>query len=278
MSILSDRELSQEIRRSPPLVSGVDPRNSGRWNSAIQPASVDLTIGTILIPGKENDQLGSPSNPRTRYPLAQGQTAVIKTQEKLSLPPDLAGIAFPPSSVSMKGVLMTNPGHVDPGYLGRMSFTVINIGKSTYELRAGDPIVTVLFLRMSKAPAVDYDSLDDTNRPPKGNPDVELLAHLSPEFLDIDERAKREAEKVVKELDVRIKVWQIGVPIIAAALAALLTIFTNYWKPWDEPISNLDRRLIPLEKQLEIKSLTENLEAIERRLRTLETMEKKPKE
>ena len=270
MSILCDTELSKAIDQCPPLVSDLDPKNHGRWNSPIQPASVDLSIGEILVPGKENDQLGSPSNPTTRYSLAQGQTAVIKTRETLTLPPDLAGLGFPPSSVSMNGILMTNPGHIDPGYKGQLRFTLNNIGKLPYELRTGDPICTAVFFHVSGTPNHDYENLDRADRPPTGNLDVELLARLSADFLDIDERAKQEAEKTVRDLDIRIKRSQVAVPIIAALIAFIGAAALQVWKPWDDPISKVDSRMSQLEKQLDVKSLAGNLETIEQRLSTLE--------
>ena len=270
MSILCDTQLSREIQMSQPLVSGVDPNDYGRWDSAIQPASLDLTIGTILVPGRENGHLGSPSKALTCYALEQGQTAVIKTHEKLNVPPYLAGIGFPPSSVFMKGVLMTNPGHVDPGFLGQLKFTVINIGKLAYELRAGDPICTILFFRIDPKPSVDWISLDSKTKPPKGDSDSELLARLSADFLDINERAKQEAERTVKDLDIRIKHRQVAVPVIAALIAASASVVIGLWKPWDEPISKLDGRVGQLEKQLDVKTLTGNLKAFERRLNALE--------
>ena len=63
-----------------------------------------------------------------------GQTAVISTLETIDFPDNIAGIGFPPSHLSIRGLLITNPGHVDPGYKGKMTFTVINMAKDPIAL------------------------------------------------------------------------------------------------------------------------------------------------
>lgn len=64
------------------------------------------------------------------------------------MPAKLAGIGFPPTSVSAKGVLMTNPGHVDPGFIGHLQFTLINMGKDRFTLAQADRIVTLLLFEL----------------------------------------------------------------------------------------------------------------------------------
>ncbi|HXH11371.1 MAG TPA: hypothetical protein VNP04_16615 [Alphaproteobacteria bacterium] len=55
---------------------------------------------------------------------------MVLTLEEFNLPGSIAVVGFPPSHVSFQGILMTNPGHVDPGYVGRMRFTVMKKGIS----------------------------------------------------------------------------------------------------------------------------------------------------
>jgi deoxycytidine triphosphate deaminase len=74
-------------------------------DSPVQPASLDLRIGKIYLPGVGADELGSTQKPLREWSLRTGHTAVVVTREILHLPSDLAAIGFPPASVSSRGLL-----------------------------------------------------------------------------------------------------------------------------------------------------------------------------
>jgi len=135
MDLLRDEDLYNLcIAQDNPIIEGIPEYEKERLNplywyrteSPIQASSIDLHIGEIFLPGKKGDEPGAESNPLTGHILSSGETAVVITQEKFTLPKDIAGIGFPPSTrMSFKGILMTNPGHIDPGYNGHLRFTLI---------------------------------------------------------------------------------------------------------------------------------------------------------
>jgi dCTP deaminase len=135
MNILVDHQLNDLLKITPPLATDVPFDNYELAASRIQAASLDLSIGGIFVPGTEPDKPGGAYTPLTEVNLAQGHTAVIRTKEKLHVGPRLAGIAFPPASLSLKGLLTTNPGHVDPGYHGPLHLTVINMSRLPFGLK-----------------------------------------------------------------------------------------------------------------------------------------------
>jgi deoxycytidine triphosphate deaminase len=209
---LTDAELRGILAHHPlvtPLREDIDPASPA---NPVQPASLDLTVGAIYVPGTKRGKLGGVGNPRSSLPLGPGRTAVVKTRERCNLPSDIGAIGFPPSSVSAEGLLMTNPGHVDPGYRGVLSFTVINMGHESFQLDKNAPIVTLLFFRLGRAPDADY-----AQRSPGNHGDVTegRLAQLSPDFLDVDERALRAASQA----EAKARRWGLGVPIVVAVIA-----------------------------------------------------------
>jgi deoxycytidine triphosphate deaminase len=126
MRLLTDDELVVQVTGSRPIVVGVYPQAD--WyskDSPVQPSSIDLHIGSIYLPGVDSNAPGGVPRPKTEHILKPGRTAVVLTREEFKLPGHIAGIGFPPSHISFQGILMTNPGHVDPGYSGPMRFTVI---------------------------------------------------------------------------------------------------------------------------------------------------------
>jgi len=208
----------------------------------------------------------------TNVSLNQGETAVVETHEYLRVPNTLAGIGFPPSSVSRDGLLMTNPGHVDPGFRGRLKFTVINMGKKPIELAAGKPICTLLFFRIN-APEYAYDKLDNTDKPQPPS-DSSLLRKLSKDFLEFDRRIKTEVSKGVAAA-------QIITPIIAGVLAVALTLLVGYLND----IGGIKVKMEGLEKSIaaqDLKARVDKLEsqqlqsAIQRIISRLDKLEARP--
>lgn len=265
---LSDEKLVELDRN---IIKGLD-RSGDLYaaNSRIQPASVDLTIGDIFLPEMYEDQKGSIQNPFHYYDLRSGHTAIVQTKEELDLPSDLAAIGFPPSRVSSRGLLMTNPGHVDPGYKGRMKFTVINMGRESYPLKTGDMIVTLLFFRLDP-PAKKSFSERNPNIP--GNVGQEELSKLGRDFLDVERRAANIATKYGLVIGV-------GVPIVVAAIMVFGTINSakNYA---DTRINEIEKKMIENRASLERDIATINYKVgdlnLEKRIEELERWTKREK-
>jgi len=272
MKLLRDQELADRISAAaaastPPLVSDARPDYLGYKDAKIQPASVDLTIGQIFVPGTPVGKLGSLQKPRQKLSLAQGHTAVVRTKETLALPANIAAFGFPPSSVSLQGLLMTNPGHIDPGYNGSMHFTVINMAKKPFELRAGDIIATVLFVQLDHPSKVPYDKLVDPGKPTGGGVNEELLDRLSEDFMDIDNRATEKANSVVEKAALKAQ-W--GGPIIVALIAAVGSFAISLWQPWHDELGTFDSRLTSVEARLGGLGADINLGSIDKRLSDIE--------
>ena len=145
--LLRDEELKTLIEASDPLVDGLKSTDHTGRDDSIQPASVDLTVGKIYLPSTEPHEPGGVDKALAKHTLVSGETVIVETKQKLHLPADIAGISFPPARISARGILTTNPGHIDPGYRGTLSFTVINMGRREFDLDADDDIVTVLFFQ-----------------------------------------------------------------------------------------------------------------------------------
>jgi deoxycytidine triphosphate deaminase len=195
MGLMRDEELIASIAVQPgtvPYVEGLalPAADVDRYSkdSPIQASSVDLHIGNIYLPGEKETDLGGAQHPRTTYTLTTGETAVITTLETLHLPANISGFGFPPSGVSFKGLLMTNPGHVDPGYSGVMRFTVINMGKEPYCLARGGRIVTLLLFRLENLVHASWAQRNPGGSIPPTHADI---SRLSRDFVDVEKRAAR---------------------------------------------------------------------------------------
>lgn len=272
--MLNDREIydaigSGELRLENAAITDGD---FGK-DAPVQPASLDLHVGEIFLPLVRRPKglrsvlafFGSQAAPRGRleYDLKQGETAFIRTREKIYLGSSLSAFGFPPTEVSTAGVLMTNPGHVDPGYQGHLHFTVVNMGKEPFVLKSDNRIVTLLLVRLSHPPTADFaarrggliNPLDPTS----------ALLSLSQDFLDIEGRASQIAHRRIREAELRSKY---GTPILVALITALSAIGGGFVLGLfdlasKEDITRLEDRLLGLEMAVDRQAFDERLDRIE---------------
>ena len=265
MALLSDTELV-ELVEGPAGARLVDdmPRARDWYNEAspIQPSSLDLTIGGIFVPGAKRNEPGAVTSPRRELYLRTGETAVVTTAEKLRVPRDLGGIGFPPSHVSFQGLLMTNPGHVDPGYVGRMRFTVINMGKSPYRLKKGDVIVTVLFIRVAGSVERDYaergGKITDVTQ--------EDVNRLASDFVDVENRARR----IARATSIRAGAVLALIAVIVPAMMAAVQMWRPSWSyELQQQIGNLGAALSFKEKVVEIERNGQDISRLQQELRMI---------
>jgi dCTP deaminase len=269
--LLKDDELIGHVSGTTPLITGVQqPANWYSNDSPIQPSSIDLHIGDIFLPGVKRDDPGGVLRPKIEHILRPGRTAVVLTQEEFRLPGHISGIGFPPSHVSFQGILMTNPGHVDPGYAGPMRFTVINMGSQDYILRKGDEIVTMLLIELSSSAQQDW--LMQHGGSPAGPPTQDDIDRLSADFLDVDRRAAQISQRTVRDAELDIKIRQWRAPIISALLVLLGTILGAYFT-WARPawteLAEVKREIAILKASLELAGVKSKVEEIEQRLQNL---------
>lgn len=195
--LLTDGALRDLItQKADPLLTDYDPPKS--WDdkdSLVQPSSVDLHIGGIFEPGVKPGKAGSEGNPKSQLVLKTGRTAVVVTKESIHLSGCYAGFGFPPAKVSSRALLMTNPGHVDPGFNGTLNFTVINMGRDDYVLRRDDLIVTLLIFKLSAKVDADYMERR-VGQSPKALTQSDI-DRLSPDFIDVQRRATHIARKTL---------------------------------------------------------------------------------
>jgi dCTP deaminase len=265
--ILKDGDLKTLIQRhQDPLLTDYDvPADWTDKDSLTQPSSLDLHIGEIFEPGIKPGRVGSAGHPKSELVLRTGQTAIVVTQETINLAADYAGFGFPPAHVSSRALLMTNPGHIDPGYSGKLRFTVINMGRETFVLRSKDLIVTLLIFKLDSSVDSDYK----TRHPNSVYREIEQqqIDALSPDFLDVEKRARSIAKRTLGLAG-----------IIATILAGLSTWAVNALNKRVEVVDELKVRLTRIEDanmnlSSELRSTKEQLEKqidVERRLAVLE--------
>lgn len=273
MTLLGDSEIESLLRAKEPLIDGFDKAILCSERNPVKGSSIDLTIGDIFVPGvKKRKSLGGIENPRSQISLECGQTVVLRSAEKLRMPPNIAGIGFPPSTkVSLAGLLSTNPGHVDPDYKGHLHLTVVNMGRTEFHLSRGDRLMRLMLFRLQSD---TRHRLDESASPLT----EELLDRLSHDFLDIDDRAK----KAAKTEELRLRSWQLWATFAAALLTGGVAIgyqVLSGQREMSMQISKIEGRLNSLGGTLDVVKFEDHLKKlgdVDERLKKIELSPRTP--
>ncbi|SRR6266550_508589 len=270
MNLLTDQDLIANLTAPPPAIPYIEgfelPADPYSKDSPVQGASVDLHIGSIYLPGKKEIEEGGTANPKTDYVLKTGETAVVTTVETLHLPGHVTGFGFPPSRVSFRGLLMTNPGHVDPGYEGLMRFTVINMAKEGFSLRQGDRIVTLLLFSLDNPVHSDWRQRDPRPGSMPSPINQANINRLSKDFVEMESRAK----KIAREQGIK---WGAGITAAAGILITILKIFSSGHLFYRADVEDIKKRQDVVEYDLKNRvNVDQKLQDFDNRLKDLERM------
>lgn len=272
MPLLTDAQLRREISANPDIVRGLDTADWTEYDSDIQPASIDLRVGDIYLPGESSPGAPGTLKPRANLTLNTGQTAVVVTKEHLNIPRNWAAYGFPPSHISAQGLLMTNPGHIDPGFSGKLRFTVINMSAEPFPLRRDDAIVTLIIHLLDTPVAHDFTA----RRVAAGlgvlpDPSWDDVNRLAKDFVDVEARSQRIASAEVQtaqdklnRLDNRTKFFT----ALAAALGVIGTVLVGWLTGMQSvrsDVNDLKSKIDVVELKNEIRSLQERVAVLEKR-------------
>ena len=86
--------------------------------------------------------------------IPPGQFALLLTEEVISMPADSIGFISIKAGVKFRGLVNVSGFHVDPGFSGRLKFSVYNAGSKDIVLLRGDPLFPIWFANLD-APTPD---------------------------------------------------------------------------------------------------------------------------
>jgi deoxycytidine triphosphate deaminase len=126
----------------------------------LQSCSYDLRVGAVF---KDHKIISLDSNPNSNWDIAIKPSEIITmmTLEEVNLPKHICATVFPINKWSSTGLLILNPGHIDPGYKGAISICAVNLSKETKYLQVKKTkIFTILFHWLS-GPAEGYKNNEE---------------------------------------------------------------------------------------------------------------------
>lgn len=171
MAILSDTDIKNYLNKGKIIIHPLeDPEIQ------IQPSSVDLRIGNefkgfrivrkpVIDPMDKGDlesymesfylEEGEP------FIIHPGEFALATTYETIKLPGDLVGRVEGRSSMGRLGITMhVTAGYIDPGFHGKITLEISNIGKMPVALYTGQRVCQIVFETMTSPSEKPYGHPD----------------------------------------------------------------------------------------------------------------------
>lgn len=172
--------------------------------------------------------------------------AFVITKETVNLPANIGGLMFPKSGgIAERGILITNTGHIDPGYSGCLRYAVINMGSELFALRKGDYLVKILFFELANQAKPSWSEIHEK----LGDPEPAALRALGRDFAAIEGRMQAVAKKSVSEQFIFLGLTTTLFSAMSALLIALITFFFAFIPIFegrvDDEVENSIKRLMP---------------------------------
>jgi deoxycytidine triphosphate deaminase len=136
------------------LIEDIDPSQLNDFrniNSHDANTSYDLTVGTEYIDLLDKSKRGIYEDQPIE--LQPGAAVIIETAEYVHFPKSRFGHIVPKVSRLHEGVSNTSS-KVDPGYEGKLSIAVFNLGKNTTTLRKGSKFCTLYILSVDTTKSI----------------------------------------------------------------------------------------------------------------------------
>lgn len=149
-------------------VSGGDLKIHNALYGALQPASIDLNLGTSWYRVVKNEP---EANPVSLQQAAQklsfveapaviigpGEFMLATTAEAVTIPDDVAGFITGRSSVGRSGLFTENAGFIDPGFYGQLTLELYNASPNPILLESGTRVAQLIFMQTDKPVRSPYN-------------------------------------------------------------------------------------------------------------------------
>ncbi|GEM_PF-656609 len=156
------------------------------------------------------------------FAIPPGQFAHVITHEAVKIPKKVLAFISIRTTVKWKGLINVSGFHVDPGYEGRLTFSVYNAGPASIHLRSGDAVFLIWFADLDKES--DYTKTTKNLVPPENSRiNIAALSPISAELHSLNGLAKRLTDTKVA-LDTRITKLEADTGTYRVAAGVVITV------------------------------------------------------
>jgi dCTP deaminase len=174
----------------------------------VKNSSYELSLGTQVFVTSE-DKTKRFIEPGTQIAIPAGQFANLLTEETVHVPETALGLISMKFTLKQPGLVNVSGFHVDPGYTGKLLFSVYNAGPQSVPITSGEPAFLLWYCSLE---SVTHDLYDKSPRTGITDSDVQ---HLGGEVSSPQELAHR-----VRKVEERLRT---GTWIVATIVAAIIS-------------------------------------------------------
>lgn len=130
--------------------------------SRVQHAAYELSLGAEVVTTSDGilralDPVPEGEDEGGHVNIEPGQLAMLITEEVVAVPTGYLGFISIKASIKLSGLVNISGFHVDPGFVGRLKFSVYNAGSASIPLRRGQPTFLLWFAELDQATGDVYD-------------------------------------------------------------------------------------------------------------------------
>jgi dCTP deaminase len=130
--------------------------NDSYLDSAIDDAAYNLRLGDeVFLSTDGSPRLLSDNDPFVV--IKPGDFALLKTYETIKLPLDKIGFITLRNTLKMHGLMNVSGFHVDPGFRGRLMFSVVNVGPNDITVRYQEKLFMLFIAELETATTIKVE-------------------------------------------------------------------------------------------------------------------------
>jgi dCTP deaminase len=204
----------------------VDPFDSNHVNQG----AYELCLGPEVLVTGQPSATKLRLNSGDAVSIPPGQLAVLLTEETVSLPADAVGLISMRTRVKLGGLINVSGFHVDPGFNGRLKFSVYNAGSSHRVLQRGESIFMLWFCDLDRSTADLYRGSRQGQDAISGDEQTLLQGHIaSPGQLQKEiDKVNTSIVNITHRLDL---LQNIGLGVLVALIVIIVTSLLSPYLP-----------------------------------------------
>ncbi|MES2982602.1 MAG: deoxycytidine triphosphate deaminase [Verrucomicrobiota bacterium] len=189
--------------------------------AAVNAASYELTLGSEYFLTSDKDGKKNKIESSEQLVIPPGQFGLLITEEEIKIPTDTIAFISIKAGIKFRGLVNISGFHVDPGFHGRLKFSVYNAGSQNIVLQRCQPVFLIWFACLDKETSDKYNGEHQGQNSISAN-DVMLIQGETAAPSVLQER--------IRVLEIKLKTWT------AVVLTLVLTTFGMQLKSCgDEP-------------------------------------------
>lgn len=192
--------------------------------NAVKHGAYELSLGPETFLTSDEDNKKKTLEDGQQVVIPPGQFGLLLTEEKVTIPGNAIGFISIKAGIKFRGLVNVSGFHVDPGFAGRLKFSVYNAGSQNIVLQRKQPVFLLWLSDLDQATTDLYDGVHAYQSEITPN-DVMLIqgkvaspGQLQHEIKNLENKIQTE----IKELEHRVDNLKWVFTVVAALLVSVL--------------------------------------------------------